>query len=94
MVSCLMKTVYYKKFVRLKYTVEPTIAVPRKLTSLIVIEFYNGKGHQGISYTVNMIRHNFWWVSMCRDIHQHINSCQLCIQFLANLISYTHFPCT
>ena len=24
----------------------------------------------------------FWWVGMWRDIHEHINSCQLCIQFL------------
>ena len=44
---------------RLKYTVEPTIVVPRKLTSLITAEFHNGKGHQGIGHTVNMIRHYF-----------------------------------
>ena len=66
-----------QKFVRLKYTVEPTIVVPRKLTSLIIIEFH-------ISCTVNMIRHYFWWASMHRDICQHINSCQLFIQFLPN----------
>ena len=74
------------KFVRLKYTVEPTIVVPRKLTSLIIVEFHNGKGHQGISHTVNMIRYYFWWVSMHRDVHHNINSCQLCIQFLPNLL--------
>ena len=73
-------------FVRLKYTVEPTIVVPRKLTFLIIVGFHNGKGHQRISYTVNIIRHYFWSVSMCRDIHQHINSCQLCIQFLPNCL--------
>ena len=70
--------------VRLRYTIEPTIVVPRKLTTLIILELYNGKGHQGISHTVNMIRCYFWWVSMCRDILQHISSCQLCIQFLPN----------
>ena len=31
-----------------------------------------------------MIRCYFWWVGDPRDIHQHINSCQLCIQFLPN----------
>ena len=67
-----------RKIVRLKYTVEPTIVVLRKLTSLIIIKFYNGKDHQG------MIRHYFWWVSMHRDVHQHISSCQLCIKFLPN----------
>ena len=72
------------KMVRLKYTIEPTTIVPRKLTSPIIVEFYNGKGHQGISCNVNMIRHYFWWVGMCRDIHQHISNCQLCVQFLPN----------
>ena len=73
-----------QKLARLRYTIEPTIVVPRKLTCLIIVEFHNGKGHQGISFTVNMIRHYFWWVGMCRDIHQYISSCQLCIQFLPN----------
>ena len=73
-----------QKMVRLRYTIEPTIVVPRKLTSLITVEFHNGKGHQGISCTVNMIRHYFWWIGMYRDVHQHISSCQLCIQFLPN----------
>ena len=74
-----------KKVVKLRYTIEPTTVMPRKLTSLhITVEFHNGKDHQGISCTVNMIRHYFWWVGMCRDIHQHICNCQICIQFLQN----------
>ena len=68
------------KIDRLKYTIESTIVVPRKLTSLIIVEFHNGKGHQGISHTVKMIRCYFWWVSMHSDIHQDISSCQLCTQ--------------
>ena len=73
-----------QKMVRLRYTIEPTIVVSRKLTSLIIVEFHNRKGHLGISHTMNMIRCYFWWVGMCRDIHQHICNCQLCIQFLPN----------
>ena len=75
-----------RKVVKLKYTIEPTKVVPRKLTSLIILEFHNAKGHQGISHTVNMIRSYFWWIGMCRDVHQHINSCKLYIQFLPNRI--------
>ena len=71
-----------RKVVKLRYTIEPTFVVPRKLTSLIIVEIHNGKGHQGISHTINMIRHYFWWVGMHRDVHQHIHNCQLCIQFL------------
>ena len=33
-----------QKIVGLKYTVESTTIVPRKLTSLIIVEFHNGKG--------------------------------------------------
>ena len=72
------------KIVRLKYTIESTVVVPRKLTSLLIVDFHNGIGHQGISHTVNMIRCYLWWVGMHRDVHQHISSCQLCIQFLPN----------
>ena len=43
------------KVVRLRYTIGPTIVVPRKLTLLVIVEFCNGKGHQGISCIVNMI---------------------------------------
>ena len=28
----------------------------------------------------------FWWIGMQRDIHQHVNSCKLCIQFLTNRV--------
>ena len=73
-----------QKMVRLRYTIEPTIVLPRKLTSLIIVEFHNGKDNQGISHTVNMIRCYFWWVGIHRDVHQHISNCQLCIQFLPN----------
>ena len=66
----------------IKYTIEPAIVVPRKLTSIIIIEFHNAKGQQGISRMVNMIRCYFWWIGMWRDMHQHISTCKLCIQFL------------
>ena len=84
MVSLLDKNGILRKFIKLKYTIEPTIVVLRKLTSLIIIEIHNGKGYQCISHTVNMRRHYFRWVGMQRGIHQHINSCQLCIQFFSN----------
>ena len=29
-----------------------------------------------------MIRCYFWWIGIWRDIHQHIKTCKLCIQFL------------
>ena len=51
-----------RKVVKPKYTIKPAIFVPKskKLTSLIITEFHNAKGQQGISPTVNMIRCYFW----------------------------------
>ena len=69
---------------KLRYSVEPIIVAPRKLTNIIILEFHDGKGHQGISWTVNMMQRYFWWIGMMRDTHQYINTCKLCIQFLPN----------
>ena len=43
-----------RKVVRLKYSVELTIVVPRKLTFLIIVEFSDTKRHQGINYVVKL----------------------------------------
>ena len=75
-----------RKVVKLKYTVEPTIVATRKLTCLIILEFHNVNHHQGVSHMVSMMRHYLWWIGIWRDVHQHINSCKLCIQFLPNRI--------
>ena len=48
------------KAVKLRYSFLPAIVVPRKLTNIIILEFHNGKGHQGISCTVNMMQRYFW----------------------------------
>ena len=57
--------------IRLRYTIEPIIVVPKKVTSLIIVEFHGGKGHQGISCIENMIRCYVWWVGMQRHTPTH-----------------------
>ena len=71
-----------RKVTKLKYSTEPAIVVPRKLTSIKIIEFHNAKGHQGISRMVNMMRCYLWWIGMQRHMHKHVSTCKLCIQFL------------
>ena len=34
-----------QKMVKLRYIIEPAIVMPRKLTSLIIVESHSGKGH-------------------------------------------------
>ena len=47
------------KIVRLKYSIGPTIVIPKKLRQIIIYDSYKGKGHQGIMRTVHMIRRYF-----------------------------------
>ena len=63
------------KFVRLKYTVDPTIVVPRKLTSLIIVEFHNGKDHQGVSLHSEHDKELLlvvWDAQRCTSTHQQL----------------------
>ena len=48
------------KAVKLKYSVEPAIVLPRKLTNTIIHKYHDGQDHQGISLTINMIRRYSW----------------------------------
>ena len=73
-----------RKIVKLKYTVEPTIVIPRKLRQRIIFDFHEGKGHQGITQTIHMIRQYFWWIGLYLDVQQYISTCKLCAQFLPN----------
>ena len=63
----------FRKAVKLKYTVEPTIVEPRKLTN-IILEFHNGKGHQRIPQTVNMmeILLEDWNEERCPSAYKHL----------------------
>ena len=80
------------KAVKLRYSAVPTIVVPTKLTNLTILEFHDGKGHQRIRCTVNMMHRYFWWIGMWRDIHKHINNCKFCIQLFPNRIHMQLMP--
>ena len=75
-----------RKIVKLKYTVGPTIVIPRKLKQRIIFDFHEGKVHQGITWTIHMIRWYFWWIGLHLDVQHYISTCKLCAQVLANQI--------
>ena len=63
------------------------IIVPKSLISSIIYEYHECKGHQGITRMINMIQRYFWWPHMRSSIYQHIKTCKLCAQFLANKVN-------
>ena len=61
--------------------IEPTIVISRKLRQRTIFYFHEGKGHQGITQSIHMIRQNFWWIRFCLDVQHYISTCKLCVQF-------------
>jgi hypothetical protein len=35
-------------------------------------------GHPGISKTVQIVEHNYWWPQMCKDIADYVQGCADC----------------
>ena len=77
---------FLRKIVGLKYTIEPTIVIPKKLKHRIIFNFHEGKVHQGIMRIVHMIWRYFWWIGLCLDVQHNISKCKLCTQFLPNKV--------
>ena len=75
-----------RKVVKLKYTIEPTIVVPRKWTNIIILQFHNGKGHSGnqpdCQHDAKILLVD-WNEERHSSAYKH---CKLCIQFLPNKV--------
>ena len=76
----------FRKVVRLKYIIEQTMAMPKKFKHKIIFNFHEGKGHQGITRMINLIRRYFWWIGLYLDVQHYISTCKLCAQSLPNKI--------
>ena len=75
-----------RKIVKLKYTIEPTLVIPKNSNTELFLTSNKGKGHQGIMRTVHMISRYFWCIGLCLDIQHYISMCKLCAQFLPSRV--------
>ena len=76
-----------RKTVCLCHNWTSTVVVPKSIISSIIYEYHKCRGHQGITRTVNMICRYFWWPGMRSSIYQHIKTCKLSTQFIANKLN-------
>ena len=54
--------------------------IPTPLTTQVIRLCHDSPlaGHPGIAKTINLIRRNFWWPKMIKEIKQYVSTCETC----------------
>lgn len=54
--------------------------VPTKLRGSVIVRAHNSpvSSHGGMSKTLDIIRRNFFWPGIVRDVREYIGSCEVC----------------
>ena len=43
----------------------------------VLVEAHDTLGHQGVNRTYHLVRHQYYWKGMNKDVHKYINNCAL-----------------
>ena len=54
------------------------IVIPKSWCFTVLIEAHNKLGHQGINRTYHLVKHQYYWKGMNKDIYRYINIWALC----------------
>ena len=55
-----------------------TLVIPKSWKYTVFMEAYDKLGHQGNSHTYCLIKHQYYWKGMNKDIRKYIANCVLC----------------
>ena len=55
-----------------------TLVIPKSWKYTILVEAHDKLGHQGNSHTYCLIKHQYYWKGMNKDIQKYIANCVLC----------------
>ena len=56
----------------------PTLVIPKSWKYIVLVEAHNKLGHQGNSCTYCLIKRQYYWKGMNKDIRKYIANCTLC----------------
>ena len=56
---------------------------------MVLVEVHEKLGHQGVNRTYHLIKHQYYWKGMNKDICKYINNCALCKREKARTKVYT-----
>ena len=65
-----------------KHYPNPVVVVPLSLTEEGLKGMHDSpfSGHLGITRTIDLIRHRFYWPGMRESVEEYINHCTICAQ--------------
>ena len=52
--------------------------IPKSWHFTVRIEAHDKLGHQGVNRIYNLVKHQYYWKGMSKEIHEYINNCALC----------------
>ena len=55
-----------------------TLVIPKSWKYTVLVEAHDKLGHQGNSYTYCLIKHQYYWKGMNKDIWKYLANCVLC----------------
>ena len=65
------------------------LVIPKSWKYMVLVEAHNKLGHQGNSHTYCLIKKQYYWKGMNKDIRKHIANCILCHREKAKV---QHYP--
>ena len=54
------------------------LMVPQKYKGAVLHQYHNDCSHWGIDKTFDLVRQNYHWVGLYKDVAQHLNDCLTC----------------
>ena len=65
-----------------------TLVIPKSWKYTVVVEANNKLGHQGNTGTYCLIKRQYYWKGMNKDIQKYIGNCTLCCREKAKIQNY------
>ena len=64
------------------------LVIPKAWKYTVLMEAHDKIGHQGATCTYCLVKHQYYWKGMNKDIRKHIANCTLCNRGKAKVQSY------
>ena len=64
------------------------LVIPKAWKCMILVETHDKMGHQGNNHTYSLIKQQYYWKGMAKDVKDYIQRCPACHQEKARVQSY------
>ena len=64
------------------------LVIPKSWKYTVLVEAHDKLGHQGNTHTYCLIKHQYYWKGMNKDIRKYIANCTLCHRDKAKVQNY------